>query len=105
MVAAQRVIRALDQIGEVRKPHVQQAGFVVLKSPDIPSMLVETAYISNAREEQRLRTERQQTALADAIFGGLRSYFADHPPPGSQLAQVRLSRRTSPARFASWRTT
>ena len=88
MVAAQRVIRALDQVGEVRKAQVQQAGFVVLKSPDIPSMLIETAYISNPREEQRLRTERQQSALADAIFGGLRTYFADNPPPGTRLAQV-----------------
>jgi N-acetylmuramoyl-L-alanine amidase len=88
MVAAQRVIHALDQVGEVRKSQVQQAGFVVLKSPDIPSMLVETAYISNPREEQRLRSDRQQHALADAIFGGLRSFFADNPPPGTRLAQA-----------------
>jgi hypothetical protein len=54
-VAAERVLRQLNRVGEVRKPQVQQARFMVLKSPDIPSMLVETAYISNPQEEQRLR--------------------------------------------------
>ena len=88
MVAAQRVIRSLDQVGEVRKPRVQQAGFVVLKSPDIPSMLVETAYISNPSEERRLRTGKQQRALAEAIFSGISSYFSDNPPPGTLLAQT-----------------
>ena len=58
--AAERVLSALDDVGEVRKAQVQQAGFVVLKSPDIPSMLVETAYISNPAEERRLRTASQQ---------------------------------------------
>ncbi len=65
--AAERVVGALESVGEVRKAQVQQAGFVVLKSPDIPSMLVETAYISNPAEERRLRTARQQARLAEAI--------------------------------------
>ena len=87
--AAQSVLGALEGVGLVRKSQVQQAGFVVLKSPDIPSMLVETAYISNPAEERRLRTPTQQAALADAIFAGLRSYFADNPPAGTRFAAQR----------------
>jgi N-acetylmuramoyl-L-alanine amidase len=89
MVAAEGVISALDRVGEVRKPQVQQAGFVVLKSPDIPSMLVETAYISNPAEEKRLKSSSQQDKLANAIFTGLRGYFANNPPPGTRFASVR----------------
>jgi N-acetylmuramoyl-L-alanine amidase len=91
MTAAQRVIGSLDAVGQVRKAQVQQAGFVVLKSPDIPSMLVETAYISNPEEELRLRNTRQQAALADAIFAGLRGYFTQNPPSGTRFAQARRS--------------
>jgi len=89
MTAAQSVLGALEGVGLVRKSQVQQAGFVVLKSPDIPSMLVETAYISNPAEERRLSTPTQQAALADAIFAGLRSYFADNPPAGTRFAAQR----------------
>jgi N-acetylmuramoyl-L-alanine amidase len=89
MTAAQSVIVALQGVGLVRKPQVQQAQFVVLKSPDIPSMLVETAYISNPAEERRLRNPTQQEALAAAIFTGLRGYFADNPPSGTHFALVR----------------
>jgi N-acetylmuramoyl-L-alanine amidase len=91
MTAAQRVLAALDGVGQVRKSQVQQAGFVVLKSPDIPSMLVETAYISNAADELRLRNARQQANLADAIFAGIRSYFEQNPPAGTRFAQARRS--------------
>ena len=69
------MLSALDGVGEVRKAQVQQAGFVVLKSPDIPSMLVETAYISNPAEERRLRTPASRAALADAIATGVHSFF------------------------------
>ena len=88
MTAAQRVIGSLDAVGQVRKAQVQQAGFVVLKSPDIPSMLVETAYISNPEEEVSLRNTRHQSALADAIFSGLRGYFTSNPPGGTRFAQA-----------------
>lgn len=88
MTAAQRVIGSLDAVGQVRKAQVQQAGFVVLKSPDIPSMLVETAYISNPEEEVSLRNTRHQAALADAIFAGLRGYFQANPPVGTRYAQA-----------------
>jgi len=91
MTAAQRVLGSLDAVGQVRKSQVQQAGFVVLKSPDIPSMLVETAYISNPGEERSLRNTRHQVALADAIFTGLRGYFAANPPAGTRFAAVRRS--------------
>jgi N-acetylmuramoyl-L-alanine amidase len=88
MTAAQRVIGSLDAVGQVRKAQVQQAGFVVLKSPDIPSMLVETAYISNPEEEVSLRNTRHQAALADAVFAGLRGYFQANPPVGTRYAQA-----------------
>jgi len=90
--AAQNVLGALEGVGLVRKAQVQQARFVVLKSPDIPSMLVETAYISNPAEERRLRNPAQQAALADAVFAGLRSYFTGNPPAGTRFALARGSR-------------
>jgi N-acetylmuramoyl-L-alanine amidase len=96
MSAAQTVIGALQGVGLVRKPQVQQAGFVVLKSPDIPSMLVETAYISNPQEERRLRDPAQQAALADALFTGLRAYFADNPPEGTRFALARTPHPPTP---------
>jgi N-acetylmuramoyl-L-alanine amidase len=89
MVAAERVLAALDRVGEVRKPSVQQAGFVVLKSRSIVSMLVETAYISNPQEERRLRTSAQQEKLATAIFSGIRTFFEANPPSGTRFAQLR----------------
>jgi N-acetylmuramoyl-L-alanine amidase len=93
MVAAERVLGQLDRVGTIRKTDVQQAAFVVLKSPDIPSMLVETAYISNPAEEQKLRTQAHQQAVADAIFNGVRDYFRSSPPDGSLFARQRDSRR------------
>jgi N-acetylmuramoyl-L-alanine amidase len=86
--AAERVLRQLSQAGEVRKAQVQQARFMVLKSPDIPSMLVETAYISNPQEEQRLRTPAQRARLAAAIHRGLHDYFYANPPAGTRIAQL-----------------
>ena len=87
--AAERVVSALEGVGELRKAQVQRAGFVVLKSRDIPSMLIETAYISNPAEERRLRSAREQARLADAIAGGVRSYFMQNPPDGTRFKQVR----------------
>jgi N-acetylmuramoyl-L-alanine amidase len=78
---------ALDHVGAVRKREVQQAAFVVLKSPDIPSLLVETAYISNTAEERKLRAPADQQRLAEAIFSGIDSYFRKFPPDGSQYAR------------------
>jgi N-acetylmuramoyl-L-alanine amidase len=87
-VAAERVLRQLNRVGEVRKPQVQQARFMVLKSPDIPSMLIETAYISNPQEEQRLRAQSRQAKLAAAIHQGVHDYFYANPPAGTRIAQL-----------------
>ncbi len=85
-LAAKRVLANLRKIGAVHQDKVQKAGFVVLKSPDIPSMLVEIAFVSNPEEEKRLRSDKHQTRLAGAILAGIRSYFARHPPLGTKLA-------------------
>ena len=87
-VAAERVLQELSQAGQIRKHEVQRAGFVVLKSPDIPSMLVETAYISNPQEEQRLRSAAHQATLATAIHRGVHDYFYANPPMGTRIAQL-----------------
>ncbi|HVS76879.1 MAG TPA: N-acetylmuramoyl-L-alanine amidase [Steroidobacteraceae bacterium] len=89
MTAAQRVLASLDHSVPVRKSEVQQAAFVVLKSPDIPSMLVETDYISDPAEERKLRSRGHQGRIADAIFQGIRGYFRQHPPPGTLFAEER----------------
>ncbi len=70
----------IGSVGKLHKPRVEQAGFAVLKAPDIPSVLVETAFISNPDEEVRLRSEAYQEQLADAIMRGIGRYFAKNPP-------------------------
>jgi N-acetylmuramoyl-L-alanine amidase len=95
--AAELVVNALGGVGEIRKPQVQRAGFVVLKSLAIPSMLVETAYISNPAEEHRLRSTAQQARLADAIAGGVRSYFLQNPPDGTRIKREHRSTLASAA--------
>ena len=87
MTAAREVLVSLDRSVPVRKSEVQQAAFVVLKSPDIPSMLVETDYISDPAEEHRLRSPAHQLKIADAVFHGLRGYFRRHPPAGTLFAE------------------
>ncbi|HXQ31821.1 MAG TPA: N-acetylmuramoyl-L-alanine amidase [Steroidobacteraceae bacterium] len=91
MVAAEKVLDELNEVGEVRKARVQQAGFVVLKSPDVPSLLIETAYITNPGEERRLRDPHHQARLAEAILTGIRNYFRENPPPGTRLAMLAAS--------------
>ena len=81
----------LGQIGGINilhKAHVEQAGFAVLKAPDVPSILVETAFISNPDEEKRLRDDKYQTILAGSILGGVKRYFAQNPA----LARTQLAR-------------
>ena len=85
------VIAQLARLGKVHRNTVQQAGFLVLKSPDVPSILVETAYISNPKEEKKLRSRSHQRKLANAILAGIRNYFYENPPPNTQLA-INLKR-------------
>ena len=82
----------LEQIGGVARLHkkqVEQAGFVVLKSPDVPSLLIETGFISNPGEAERLATPAYQDKMARAIRRGIQSWFARQPPPGTLLAWQR----------------
>ncbi len=78
---ARLLIGQLGAVGQLHKPGVEQAGFAVLKAPDIPSVLVETAFISNPQEERRLADPAYQTRIARAIHAGIRQYFLRHPPP------------------------
>ncbi|MDR5857850.1 N-acetylmuramoyl-L-alanine amidase [Halomonas eurihalina] len=84
-----RVLDRMGRINDLHKPRVEQAGFVVLKSPDIPSLLVETGFISNPQEEQRLRDGGYQQRMMQAVFGGIRAHFERNPPPASLLAWQR----------------
>ncbi len=87
-----KVIAELSRVVNVRRRSVQQAGFLVLKSPEMPSILIETAYISNPTEELLLKDKRYQAKLADAILGGVRNYFYTNPPPDTQIA-MEMRRR------------
>lgn len=90
------LISHIARVTRVRKMRVQQAGFRVLKSPNIPSVLIETAYISNPQDESNLRSVQHQQRLAQALHGGIRSYFYSNPPSGTRVAA--LSRQQQLAR-------
>jgi N-acetylmuramoyl-L-alanine amidase len=81
---ADNMLGELKGISKTHKSSVQQAGFVVLKSPDIPSILIETAFISNPQEEKKLRSKKHQQKLARAMLRGIRDYFGKHQPPGTR---------------------
>ncbi len=91
MRAGEKVLSELGSVVRVRKKTVQQAGFLVLKSPDIPSILVETAFISNPGEEEKLRDVAMQKKWAGAMLRGIRGYFLESPPPGTLFATLRSS--------------
>ena len=80
------VLKQLGTTGKTHKRRVQRAGFMVLKSPDIPSILVETAFLSNPTEEKRLRNRTQQRKIAKAMVAGVKNYFKHNAPPGTHLA-------------------
>jgi N-acetylmuramoyl-L-alanine amidase len=90
---ADNILGGLKGIGHVHKRRVQAANFLVLKSPDIPSVLVETAFISNPEEERKLRNAKHQQQIATAMMRGVRHYFQRFPPPGTRLARRHVIER------------
>ncbi|MCC7547462.1 MAG: N-acetylmuramoyl-L-alanine amidase [Burkholderiales bacterium] len=83
----QAVLARLGELNTLHKPRVEQAGFAVLKAPDIPSILVETAFLSNPGEEEKLKRASYQQKMAQAIFAGIQAYFGEHPPqPRDRIA-------------------
>jgi len=74
------LLTQLDRVGRLHKRRVEQAGFAVLRAPDVPSVLVETAFISNPEEERRLADAEYQAGLVDALHRGMRQYFSRNPP-------------------------
>jgi N-acetylmuramoyl-L-alanine amidase len=85
--AGSYVLKNMGTVARLHKKKVEQAGFLVLKSPDIPSLLLETGFISNPNEAQKLSTSGYQNKMAQAIFEGIEQYFLDNPPPGTLLAK------------------
>jgi len=83
---ANYVLKSLGRITRLHKRHVEKAGFAVLKAPDIPSLLVETGFISNPKGEQQLRSARYQNRVAIAILSGIKQYVAKRPQPFANLA-------------------
>ena len=84
--AANHVLDGLKRVGHNHKPHIERANFAVLRSSDMPAMLVETAFISNPEEERRLTDPVHQRALARAVLDGVNTYFTRQPPPGTMYA-------------------
>ncbi|MBS0192854.1 MAG: N-acetylmuramoyl-L-alanine amidase [Proteobacteria bacterium] len=91
--AAERVHQALRDIGRTHKAHPERANFVVLRSPDVPSMLVETAFITNQGEEEKLNDPRYRAKLAGAILSGVEGYFVSTPLPGTEFAALHAHGR------------
>lgn len=87
----QKVLSNMGRITPLHKKRVEQAGFMVLKSPDMPSILVETGFISNPGESKKLSNRSHQQALARSIHNGIRQFFQQNPPPGSYVAWLRDS--------------
>ena len=92
-----QLLSEMDKISRLHSKRVEQAGFAVLKSPDIPSLLVETGFISNPTEAGRLKTDHYQSRMAQAIYDGIDRYFRDSPPPDTYFAAVKRGDVTAPA--------
>jgi len=89
------VAKQLAAIGAMHRNVVQQAGFLVLKAPDVPSMLIETNYITNPRTAKLLMSNDYQQQLAQAIFTGVNNYFGHYPPPGTEYASLKRDGQAS----------
>ena len=84
------MLSALGRVNPLHRGHVEQASFAVLTAPDVPSILVETDFISNPSEEKRLNSHAYQDKIAHAILAGIKDYLSQHPPsPHSPLASLR----------------
>lgn len=94
------VLREMGGVTHLHKKHLEQAGFAVLKSPDIPSILVETGFISNPTEERNLSSKNHQVKLSRAISRGIITYFDQHPPPGTYFAARKLQQDSQQHRIA-----
>ncbi len=94
LALGETILRSLSPIAKLHYNHVEQAQFVVLKSPDIPSILIETGFISNPQEENLLRNSVYQVKLAHAIWQGLRTHCLNSPPEGTYLAYVKQRKKT-----------
>lgn len=89
------VLGAISSIAPLHAKHVEQAGFVVLKSPDVPSILVETGFISNTAESRKLASADYRGQMAQAIFSGVRKYFAQHPPASTTTSSYPVAEKSS----------
>lgn len=96
-----QVLRSMGGVARLHKSSVQQAGFVVLKSPDIPSILIETGFISNPKESKRLKSSSYQRKMAKAINKGIISYFNESPPPGTLVAWNKQKSRVATVKSSS----
>lgn len=83
---AEHVLASLQRFGKAHKRHVERANFAVLRSPDVPSLLVETAFLSNPEEERKLNDPAHRARVASAIMDGVRNFFHSAPPPGTWIA-------------------
>ena len=108
LILGGHVLKELRRVGPLHRERVEQAGFAVLKSPDMPSILVETAFLSNPQEEKLLRSRSHQRRLADAIYRGIKRYLKQKPVPttvarvhtvgrGDSLSKIALQYRVSVA--------
>lgn len=89
----EQVLHSMDDITRLHHEDVEQARFVVLKSPDIPSILIETGFISNPKEEKNLSSAWYQTKLSKAIFNGVKQYFYEYPPHDTQIEAFAMEQR------------
>jgi N-acetylmuramoyl-L-alanine amidase len=94
-----KVSRELGKVAKMHSKEVKQRSLVVLKAPDMPSILVETGFISNASEEDKLRNSKHQSLLANAVLAGVRSYFYTNPPPDTQIAMDLRREPSSQVRY------